>query len=112
MNDDSSTESLIVAKGKTAPRITLAHIEEQISSEATFNVGRTLKDCCPVSDSLSLLTICCLTLKNGFVVTGESACASPENYDEEIGNRIARQNAVQKIWQLEGYALRSQLASA
>ena len=53
-----------------------------------------------------------LTLGNGFTVTGESACASPENFDAEIGRNIARANAVQKIWPLMGYELRTQLATA
>jgi hypothetical protein len=63
-------------------------------------------------DSLGLLTFCILILRNGFTVTGESACASPENFDAEIGRKIARANAVQKIWPLMGYELRSKLASA
>lgn len=65
----------------------------------------------PALPALSLLTFCVLVLKNGFTVTGESACASPENFDAEIGRKIARQNAVQKIWPLMGYALKEKLAS-
>ncbi|WP_440111826.1 Gp49 family protein [Acidovorax sp. BL-A-41-H1] len=61
---------------------------------------------------LGLLTFCVLVLRNGFTVTGESACASPENFDAEVGRKIARQNAVQKIWPLMGYELRSKLAHA
>ena len=60
---------------------------------------------------LGMLTFCVLVLKNGFTVTGESACAHPENFDAEIGRRIARENAAQKIWPLMGYELRSKLAS-
>ena len=63
-----------------------------------------------VPQSLELLTFCVLVLRNGFTVTGESACASPENFDDEIGRKIARQNAVQKIWPLMGYALKEKLA--
>lgn len=48
-------------------------------------------------EGLDSLTFCVLTLRNGFTVTGESACASPENFDAEIGRKIARQNAVQKV---------------
>lgn len=59
--------------------------------------------------ALSLLTFCVLVLKNGFTVTGESACASPENFDAEIGRKIARENATQKIWPLMGYELKSKL---
>ena len=61
--------------------------------------------------ALSLLTFCVLVLRNGFTVTGESACASPENFDAEIGRKIARQNAVQKIWPLMGYALKERLSA-
>ena len=65
----------------------------------------------PVMPSLGLLTFCVIVLKNGFTVTGESACASPENFDAEIGRKIARQNAVAKIWPLMGYELRSKIAN-
>lgn len=57
----------------------------------------------------SQLTVCCLTLKNGFTVTGESACVSPENFDAEIGRKVARKNAREKIWMLEGYLLKERL---
>ena len=66
----------------------------------------------PVMPGLKLLTFCILVLKNGFTVTGESACASPENFDAELGRKIARQNAVQKIWPLMGYALKEKLANS
>jgi hypothetical protein len=58
-----------------------------------------------------VFTFCVLTLRNDFTVTGESACASPENFDEEIGRKVARANAVQKIWPLMGYALKEKLAA-
>lgn len=61
---------------------------------------------------LKLLTFCVLTLRNGFTVTGESACVSPENFDAEIGRKIARQKAVEKIWPLMGYALKQKLREA
>ena len=64
------------------------------------------------SGPLALLTFCVLVLRNGFTVTGESACASPENFDAEIGRKIARQNAVQKIWPLMYYELRTKLADS
>ncbi len=104
---DAAVEQIIQAKRKTAPRITPADIEANISSEVSFVVGNVLQG--PVSDSTKLLTICVLTLQNGFTVTGESACASPENFDAEIGHRVARENAKQKIWPLMGYALKQQL---
>lgn len=61
---------------------------------------------------LLLLTFCVLVLKNGFTVTGESACASPDNFDAELGRKIARDNAIDKIWPLEGYLLKQSLHDA
>lgn len=109
MNDET-IEQEIQAKGLTAPRVTLDAIEANIASEYYF----TAPECddhtdWEVSKALELLTFCVLVLRNGFTVTGESACASPENFDPEIGRKIARQHAVQKIWPLMGYALKEQL---
>ncbi|MFP3746991.1 Gp49 family protein [Achromobacter sp. SIMBA_011] len=109
--DDVSFEQQIQSKGKTAPRVTPADIEANIAAELCFTVGNAADALgVPTSDSTRLLTICVLTLRNGFTVSGESACASPENFDTEIGRNIARQNAVQKIWPLMGYALRTELS--
>lgn len=107
---DDAIESEIQAKGLTAPRITPQHIQDVIASEISFTVGNAARALnCPVSDGANLLTISVLTLKNGFTVTGESACASPENFNAEIGHKIARENAVNKIWALEGYLLKQHL---
>ena len=122
---DQSIEQEIQAKGLTAPRITPDDIEANIVSEHYFTardgrrgaladgtyVGRERPR--PAEEDLAaldLLTFCVLVLKNGFTVTGESACASPENFDAEIGRKVARQNAVEKIWPLMGYELRTRLA--
>lgn len=98
----------------TAPRITPAAIEANIVSETYFTAADGAAwayQCVPdESDPLHLLTFCVLTLKNGFTVTGESACASPENFDAEIGRKVARANAINKVWPLMGYELRSKLA--
>jgi len=115
MNPDV-IEQEIQDKGLTAPRITPADIEANIASEHCFTAyggakhGRITRDEPENSEALKLLTFCVLVLRNGFTVTGESACASPENFDAEIGRKIARQNAVQKIWPLMGYELKSKLA--
>ena len=127
--NDQTIEQEIQDKGLTAPRITPANIEANITSEHYFTaadgvagaftnaqiaqgrgvypdeIGRPKTD-------LSLLTFCVLVLRNGFTITGESACASPENFDAEIGRKIARENAVTKVWPLMGYELRSKLAAA
>lgn len=120
---DKAIEQEIQAKGLNAPRIRPADIEANIGSEHYFTgfdgaahtgehakyaedweVPRTIQ-------ALNLVTFCVLVLRNGFTVTGESACASPENFDAEIGRRIARENAVAKVWPLMGYELRSKLAA-
>ncbi len=120
--DDNLIEAEIQAKGKTAARVTPADIEANIESEHYFTAaqGACSSDAVNTSDfeagaqidALRLLTFCVLVLRNGFTVTGESACASPENFDAELGRKIARQNAVNKVWPLMGYALRTQLATA
>ena len=115
--DDKEIEQQIQAKGLTAPRVTPGDIEGNIASEHYFNAydaaisGQLICSEPANSETLKLLTFCVLVLQNGFTVTGESACASPENFDAEIGRKIARQNAVAKIWPLMGYELRSRLSN-
>lgn len=109
-------EQEIQAKGLTAPRITPEDIEANILEEHYINAGSAIANAEGLQSyqthvSVNLLTICVLVLKNGFTVTGESACASPENFDAELGRKIARQHAVSKIGPLMGYELRSKLAN-
>lgn len=114
---DAAIEQEIQAKGLTAPRITPADIEVNIASEYFFTaengvIGDERCNDLPMAvyeTSLRLLTFCVLVLRNGFTVTGESACASPENFDAELGRKIARRNAEAKIWPLMGYHLRTML---
>jgi len=121
--NDEQIEQEIQAKGLTAPRVTPADIEAAIVSEHYFTAAEGVAGeaslrhrMAVVGDTqppapLGLLTFCVLVLRNGFTVTGESACASPENFNAELGRKIARQNAVQKMWPLMGYALRERLNS-
>jgi len=95
--NEASIEADIKSKGLTAPRLT-PEIVDSLIKGTFYHVFPH-----------SCLTVCCMTLQNGFTVTGESACAHPENYDEEIGERIAFQNARNKIWMLEGYLLKQKL---
>ncbi len=96
--NDVDIENEILEKGLTAPRVTPNHVENVIVSEQYHVYEGTT------------FTGCLLTLKNGFTVHGESACASPENFDAEIGRKIAREDAKNKIWMLEGYLLRQSLS--
>ena len=124
---DQQIEQEIQAKGLTAPRVTPTDIEANIVGEHYFTAadgvagaftnaqvaqGRGVypDEIGRLKTELCLLTFCVLVLSNGFTVTGESACASPENFDAEIGRKIARQNAVAKIWPLLGFRLRDKLA--
>lgn len=97
---EAAIEAEIKTKGLNAPRLTPDLIDATIVGE-DYHVfpGTTM-------------TVCALKLRNGFVVIGESAAASPENFDAAIGKRIARDNARNRIWALEGYALRNKLSAA
>ena len=97
--DEAQIESEIQAKGLTAPRLTPDLIDAAIVSEQYHVFAGTT------------MTVCALSLRNGYIVTGESAAASPENFDQAIGRKIARDNARNKIWALEGYLLREKLAA-
>lgn len=98
--DEAALEAEIQAKGLNAPRLTPDLIDAAIQSEQYHVFPGTT------------MTVCALTLRNGYIVTGESAAASPENFDQAIGRKIARDNARNKIWALEGYLLREKLADA
>lgn len=99
MSNDQKIEQEIQAKGLTAPRITTERIDEVIKNIQYHVFPETM------------VTVCCITLQNGFNTIGESACASPENFDAELGEKIAFGNAKQKIWALEGYLLKEKLAA-
>lgn len=96
---EAEIQQEIADKGLNAPRLTPEDIDGTIV-DADFYVfpGTTT-------------TVACLKLRNGFTVVGESACASQENFNEEIGRKIAYKNAREKIWALEGYMLRYLIAS-
>lgn len=96
MSNEDQIEQKIKDKGLNAPRLNPEHINSTIESEEYHIFAPAM-------------TVCCLTLKNGFQVIGQSAAASPENFDEDIGREIAFNNARQKIWELEGYLLRQKL---
>lgn len=79
-------------------KLTIQDIKSKIVSEEFWNTGT--------------LTVCVLTLQNGTKVTGESACIDPANFDAQVGKNIARDNAIDKIWALEGYLLKQKLFEA
>lgn len=97
MSNDKQIEQEIQAKGLTAPRLTPDDIEDVIVGETftTLPSGKVM--------------VCELTLRNGFTVRGEAATVSKANFDEEIGQRISRDNARSKVWEMEGYLLQQRL---
>ena len=105
-------EQEIEDKGSTAPRVTMADIEAAIASEHYFNAGDAAYPgnvAASPYERLRLLTFCVLVLRNGYTVTGESACVSPENFDAELGRKIAKQHALDKCWPLFGFHLAAKL---
>ena len=117
---DREFEQLLQAKGLTAPRITPDLVQANIASVHYFTAAEgnnasslppEMQPPAPSNHPLNLLTFCVLVLQNGFTVTGESACASPENFDAEAGRIAARRNAENKIWPLMGYELKCRLAA-
>ena len=100
MKNEQSTEQMIQDKGLNAPRLTPDLIDAAIVDEAYYIFPGTTT------------TICRLTLKNGYGTIGESAAVSLENFDQEIGRKVARENARAKIWNLEGYLLKDKLFNA
>jgi len=124
MPNDQQIEDEIQSKGLTAPRVTPQSIEAAIGSEHYFTAadGYRSNPCydphgsphepLPPPAPLELLTFCVLVMRNGFTVVGRSACASPENFNAEMGRKIARQDAVNQVWPLEGYLLRERLSAS
>lgn len=113
-NTEQQIEKEIQDKGLNAPRLTPEIIDSKIVGVEYILTRDVCKrdngvEIFDAPETLQTLIFCILTLKNGFTVTGESACASPENFDAEIGKKIAYQNAREKIWLLEGYLLKQRL---
>ena len=115
-NTVSETE---LAEKAVAPRVTLIDVEGSIVSEHYFTAAEgelgkryvNNEDVLGVPNELELLTFCVLVLKNGYTVVGQSACADPKNYNRDLGQRIARSDAVNRIWPLLGYELKTKLAA-
>lgn len=92
---DTNIEAIVAAQ--TAPRVTEEGIKELID-HVHYHILPN-----------STLTICVITMKNGFSFTGESACASAENFNQEVGEHYAYQDAFKKIWSHEAYLLKERM---
>ena len=112
MTSSLQTTDALGAKGATHPRVALADIEDAIAGENWFTAGDAANALGqPAHESMRLLTIYIVTMKNGFVVIGKSAPASPENFDADKGRVFAREDAIRQLWPLMGFALRDRLAA-
>jgi hypothetical protein len=100
VTDEEKTEKEVQASGANENRLDPSSIDAAIGSTQYWN---------PVG---STLTVCCLVLKNGYTVVGESAAADLPNFNRALGRRIAYENARRKIWPLESYLLKQKLYTA
>jgi hypothetical protein len=107
-----------IAAVSTAPRVTPADIEAQIAYEGHFtaDMGIAADNSCygnlgdPGPKELKQVSICVLVLKNGHKIVGvNEGPVSPENFDAELGRKMARGKAIDQIWPLMGYQLKEQL---
>lgn len=83
-----------------APRVTPADIEAACRA-VSFTLLPDLRT-----------TIATVTMPNGYTVKGQSACLFAENFDAEIGQRVALEDAKRQMWPLLGYALLEKHAAA
>lgn len=101
MSDKAETIPLEEAQARASaaiyPKVTKELIEGKIFAvQYTYPVGTTL-------------TVCVITMDNGFHVLGKAAPADPRNFDPEIGKRYAYEDAFKQLWQFEGYLLKEML---
>ena len=106
-------------KRAVAPRVTMEQVNNSIAKEFFFTAADGVRGATKhahkmqgASENMELLTFCVLVMKNGFTVTGQSACADAKNFQKDIGQRIAREDAISKIWELLGYELKTKLTEA
>lgn len=120
VHHEPTVEQLILDMNLTAPRITPEMVKNNVRSAYYFTAKQGVEGmnrengshyCGPPEDEkeLRVITVCVLILQNGFKVTGISAPVSTENFNEEVGRKVARENAEQEIWPLMGYELKCQL---
>jgi Phage protein (N4 Gp49/phage Sf6 gene 66) family len=100
-------ESAAIAK---APRVSLASMEAKIAHKYEFTADKIVDetDYPPV---LRILSVCVLVMRNGFTVIGKAAPASADNFNRDLGKKLAYEDAIRQLWPLEGYALREKLAA-
>lgn len=104
----TDAEAAAVAK---APRVQLADIEAAIMSRYDLTADKAT-GANSSRERLDLLSLCIIVMKNGFIVVGKSAPASPENFNADLGREFAYEDAIRQLWPLMGFALRDKLSAS
>lgn len=99
-SEEQQLEQQLADKGLAAPRVTSQEVDDQVMRAEFHRFEGTTT------------TVCLMTLRNGFTVVGQSACASPENFDAKIGQGLAYTDARNQVWNLQGYLLKDRLFQA
>lgn len=99
MNQTPPNETELAARA-VAPRVHQSDVDNAVR-KTEYYVFPGNKD-----------TLCRLTLRNGYTVVGRSACVDTANFQQDIGERIAREDAYRQVWVLLGYALQEELSGA
>lgn len=112
-----TTDDQSKAVQKTPNRVSLDSMLDKIAGEyfttlADAFSGNREEPAVPLLPGMETMTVCVLVMRNGFIVIGKSAPADPANYDEALGRKFAREDAIRQLWPLEGYALREKIGSA
>jgi len=95
-----------------APRVALADIEAAIQQRYDLTGDQAVHGQADAKNGpLKVLSLCILVLKNGFTIIGKSAPASPENFNAELGRKLAYEDCIRQLWPLMGFALRDKLAA-
>lgn len=105
LTDDQSK-----AVQKTPNRVSLDSMMEKVAGEYSTTLDKAFPGC-PLLPGMEVMTICVLVMRNGFMVIGKSAPADAANFNEALGRKFAREDAVRQLWPLEGYALREKLSA-
>lgn len=108
--DSLQTTDAAAAAVAVAPRVQLKDIEAAIGARYDFTADQAV-GAAPAVDSLKLLSVCILVMRNGFSVIGKSAPASADNFNADLGRKFAYEDAIRQLWPLMGYALRDRLAA-
>ncbi len=109
-NESLKATEAAAGAGRTAPRVSLSDIEANIEEVYYVTGDEALESYSGIAENFSLLTLCFVEMKNGYIVVGKSAPASPENFNAELGKKFAYEDAIRQLWPLMGFALRDKLS--